>query len=407
MKRTKRQKMAMALAIFVAALMLLSFAVTVIVSLMPSAQAVTQSEIKKLKDNKAALAEQKKSIQSDIKKLKNEKADAVAQKIATDQQINIINEEIDNTSLLISELTVAIAEQQAELDGAMKEEEEAYQLFRTRVRVMEESGSTTYLSIIFQSKSFSDLLDRWDMINEIMKSDQALMDDLADRRENIQAAKLQLEEDKAEQLQNRKELGERQAELAEQYAEADQLIAGLMKELSDKEVLYQQELAAEEEANKAIAKAEADLKKQQEAAKKSTKYVGGEFGWPVPGYETITSPYGMRIHPILKDKRMHNGIDIGAPKSTKIVASNAGTVILATYNSSYGNYIVIDHGGGYTTLYAHQTKFASNIKIGTQVGRGDTIGYIGSTGLSTGPHLHFEIRVNGSPKNPVDYLKAK
>ena len=396
----------MAMAIFIAALLLLSAAGAIVASLIPRAQAVTQAEIKRLKDNKAALEAEKNRIKDDIKKLKSEKADAVAQKIKIDQQINIINEEIDNTSLLISELTVAIAEQQAELDRAMKEEEEAYRLFRTRVRVMEEAGSATYLGIIFQSKSFSDLLDRWNIISEVMKTDQALMDDLAVKREAIKSAKLMLEADKAEQLQNRKELGERQAELAEQYGESDKLIAGLMKEMADKEVLYQQELAAEEEAAREIAEAEAKWKKQQEAAKKPTSYVGGQFGWPVPGYEgNITSPFGMRKHPILKDTRMHNGIDIGAPKNTKIAASNAGTVILAAYNSSYGNYIVIDHGGGYTTLYAHMTKFA--VDSGAQVGRGDTIGYVGSTGLSTGPHLHFEVRVNGTPKNPEDYLKKK
>lgn len=399
--------MAMALAIFIAALMLFGFAVTVIVSLMPKAQAVTQSEIKRLKDNKAALETEKKRIQSDIKALKNEKADAVAQKIAVDQQINIINLEVENTSQLISELTVAIAEQQADLDRAVKEEEAANGLFRKRVRVMEESGSATYLSVIFQSKSFSDLLDRWDMISEIMRADQELMNDLANKREAIKAARLQLESDKAEQLDNRKELSETQAELAVQYSEADQLIAGLMKEMADKEALYQKELAAEEEAAKDIARAEAEWKKQQEAQKKSTKYVGGEFGWPVPGRETISSPFGYRNHPILKVEKFHNGIDIPAPKGTNIVAANAGTVIIATYNSSYGNYIVIDHGGGYTTYYAHQTKFASGIKVGKQVGRGDVIGYVGSTGMSTGPHLHFEIRKNGTPQNPVDYLKKK
>ena len=219
-------------------------------------------------------------------------------------------------------------------------------------------------------------------------------------------AKLALEADKADLLQNRKELGERQSELAEQYGEADKIIAGLMKAAADKQAIYNKELEAEKEAAEQIAKAEAEWKKQQEAAKKNTAYVGGEFGWPVPGYEgNISSPFGWRKHPILKDMRMHNGIDISAPKSAKITASNAGTVILTAYNSGYGNYVVVDHGGGYTTLYAHMTKFA--VSDGTKVGRGDTIGYVGSTGLSTGPHLHFEIRVNGSPKNPEGYLRKQ
>lgn len=401
--------MAMALAVFIAALMIVSVAAAIIMSVMPQAQAaVTQDDIKKLKENKKALEAEKKRIAGDIQKLKAEKADAVAQKAAIDQQINIINLEVENTSQLITELTVAIAERQAELDLAMQEEAEATERFRKRVRVMEEAGSATYLSILFQSKSFSDLLDRWEMINEIIGYDQSLMDDLAKQKADIEEAKQQLEADKQDQLQNRKELDLIQAELAEQYGAADQLIAGLMQDLIDKEELYNQEVEAERQANEEIKKAEEEFKKQQEAAKKNTSFVGGVFAWPAPGYEgNITSPFGMRKHPILKVNKFHTGIDIGAPKNTKIVAANSGTVIVATYNSGYGNYLVVDHGGGYTTLYAHQTKFASGVKVGTQVAKGDTIGYVGSTGMSTGPHLHFEVRIKGEYQDPTGYVMKK
>jgi len=132
-------------------------------------------------------------------------------------------------------------------------------------------------------------------------------------------------------------------------------------------------------------------------------YIGtGTFTWPAPGYTRITSEYGMRYHPILKQNKLHTGMDIGAPQGAKVVAADDGKVITVTYNSAYGNMIIIDHGGGISTLYAHLSRFATT--QGAMVKKGQTIGYVGSTGWSTGPHLHFEVRKNGTPVNPKSYL---
>ncbi len=402
--KTRRQKLAMWLAIGLAVLLLVPILAGVILSMLPSAEAVTQSEISRLKDNQKALESEKKRIQDQLNALKSEKADAIAQKQAIDLQIDVTAMEIENTTALIQELTQAIFDQQVALGRAVSEGDEAYELFRTRVRVMEEAGSATYLGILFQSSSFSDLLGRWEFINEVIASDQRLMSDLAEKRAAIDEARLQLEADKADQMENRRQLDVRQAELAEQYRQADAFIAQLVNEHAEYEKAYNDQVKAMEDASKDIAKAEAEFKRQQQAAKKSTKYVGGVYTWPLPSSYNITSPFGWRDHPILKVPKMHTGIDIGAPKNSQIVAANAGTVIVATYNSGYGNYIVIDHGGGQSTLYAHQTKFASGVKVGTEVKKGQLIGYVGSTGLSTGPHLHFEVRINGEHQNPEKYF---
>jgi murein DD-endopeptidase MepM/ murein hydrolase activator NlpD len=152
----------------------------------------------------------------------------------------------------------------------------------------------------------------------------------------------------------------------------------------------------------------AQRQKELEAARKKNEYVGGEYLFPVPGYTIGSedgSKFGMRMHPILKVQRRHNGVDSPAPTGTPIVAANSGTVIVVERHSSYGNYVVIDHGGGQATLYAHMSKF--NKKVNATVKRGDTIGYVGSTGLSTGPHLHFEIIINGKPQDPGPYLRGR
>jgi len=215
----------------------------------------------------------------------------------------------------------------------------------------------------------------------------------------------QLEEDKADRYIVQKELAAEQAELAEQYVEIDEWIAGFYQDMMAAESAYASAEAAEKAAQEEIKALQDLLKKQQEAAKKNTQYVGGEYSWPVPGYNEVSSKFGMRIHPILKVNKMHTGIDIPAPSGTKIIAANDGTVLVATYNSGYGNYVCVDHGGGRATLYAHMSKIA--VKSGASIKRGDVLGYVGSTGLSTGPHLHFECIDNGVQVDPLKYFNIK
>lgn len=180
----------------------------------------------------------------------------------------------------------------------------------------------------------------------------------------------------------------------EKRAESDKMIKALEADAS----AYEEELKKAEKAEQEMQKTINEMMKQLSKA----AYVGGTFTWPVPGCTKITDPFGPRIHPITKKKSTHTGVDIGAPYGTKIVAANTGTVIISGYNYAYGNYVVIDHGGGYSTLYGHMSKIAA--KKGANVKKGAVIGYVGSTGLSTGNHCHFEIRKNGVAENPMNHF---
>ncbi|MDR0248501.1 MAG: peptidoglycan DD-metalloendopeptidase family protein [Oscillospiraceae bacterium] len=408
MKRTPAQKRAMVLALLIAAMLIVPLVISALTYLVASAaeQKVTQKDIDKRKQDAQVYADKKKTLQNQLKTLKNNKAGAVQLKVSVDEQIELLELEIENHELLIRDINIRLAEQQTELEAALERESEADALFRTRMRIMEEAGEASYLSILFQSRSFSDLLTRIDIINEVMDSDRRVMENLREARAEIEAAKAQLEADREDLHEISKALVESQAELAEQYAEIDEIIASLYGDMLSAEKAYGDAEAAEKAAQEELKALQELFKKQQEAAKKKTEYVGGEYAWPVPGYNTINNGFGMRFHPILKYNRMHNGIDISpAPQGTKVVAANDGTVLVAQYNSGYGNYICIDHGGGRLTLYAHLSKMA--VKSGKAVKKGDVIGYVGSTGLATGPHLHFETHVNGKAVDPEQYFTKK
>lgn len=405
MKRTKRQKLAMIVAIVLAALMILPFLID---ALIPAANAaVTQKDIDKRKADQKLYQKQKAEIQSELKQLKNQKANAIKIKATLDKKIELIEMEIENSHQLIQDLNVRLAEQQDALIDNMADEKDAEELFRMRLRAMEEAGDVSYLSILFQSTSFSDLLGRMDIINEIMDADKRVIENLVDARAVIEEAKVQLEQDKADQYEISKQLAAQQAELADEYEAADEMIAELNEDAAELERAYKEAEKAEEEELDAIKKLQAELKKQQEAAKKNTQYVGGEYLFPVQGktLADTSSPFGMRYHPILKRQQKHNGLDIRAPKGTAILAANGGTVIVASKHSSYGNYVVVDHGGGRATLYAHMSKITTS--VGKTVERGEKIGEVGSTGMSTGNHLHFECIVNGERLNPEDFLPKK
>lgn len=401
----KRRRLAMITAIALAALMIIPMIISAVIYFMPRAEAISQKDIDKLKTNAKTLADERAKLKKELNTLKANKASAVEQKKLYDSQIETLGQEIENTNELISELNLAIAERQTALDEAVRDEQHQQELFLARLVSMQRMGDTYWLSTIFEADSFLDIFTRWDAMRAITKRDNELVENLRTAREAIERDKAQLEQDKQDLYTSRKELSAAQIELSELSAESDKLIFDMMSDIADGEKLAAEQEAAEKRAQAEVAKAMEELKKQQEAAKKSTKYVGGEYLWPVPGYSTISSPFGNRIHPIYKVKKFHSGIDIPAAKGTKIVAANSGTIVKRAYNSGYGNYIVIDHGGGQATLYAHQSKFAANLKEGSTVKRGDTIGYVGTTGVSTGNHLHFEIIINGEQINPEPKLR--
>ena len=397
-KQARRADKKRWLVMILAGLLVVSLLVPMVAQFVLSAGAVTQSEIDALKEDAEALETQKEEINAKLETLKDDKAKAVEQKEVLDQQSAVLQEEIENTTALINEYTTLIEEKQVELEEAEKKEQEQYELFCERVCAMEESGSTSYVAVLFGAKDFSDLLDRFTFIQEVMDYDQSVMDALAQTRQEIADTKAVLEESKAEQEEAKQTLKAREAELDQQI----QTATNLVKTMEAQSEEYQEalaELAAEEDAiSDKIDSLVAQLEKQNE--EQGTPIVSeGEYLWPLNGYYSLSSPYGNRTHPIAGVWRMHTGVDIPAPAGTPIRATKSGQVIVSTYGSSYGNYVSISHGGGSSSLYAHMSARA--VSVGETVTQGQIIGYVGTTGSSTGNHLHFELKVNGSRINPM------
>jgi murein DD-endopeptidase MepM/ murein hydrolase activator NlpD len=390
------KKVAGILALILAALILLPFLITILGG--SASAAVSKAELDKLKAKAADLAKESKGLAAELKRVKDSKASAIKQKNIIDQQITVLEQEIETSNLILQNLLEQITQKEIEIAEAEAREAEEFELFKKRLRAMEECGTASYWGVLLKAESFSELLCNVDMITEIIRFDRELMARLKAEREAIEEAKEELETSKSDQEATKANLEAQIADLKARYEEQNIHIKELEKAEEECTEEYEAMLKEMERVNQEVKKMAAELAKQ-------SKYVGGEYLWPTPGYYTITSHYGNRYHPITKKYSLHTGVDIGAPSGAKVLAANAGTVIISGWNSAYGNYIVINHGGGQTTLYGHLSK--RYVEKGATVKRGDTIGLVGSTGWSTGPHLHFEISINGNPKNPMNYFKDK
>lgn len=388
------------------------------------AAAVTQAQINSLKKNASSLTSQKKALKAKLDALSNDKANAMERKELLDQQIATTTAQIQNTEAQINKYAELITQSEEELEDAQQREQEQYDLFCARVRDMEERGNISYWSVLFKASSFSDLLGRLDIVNEIMDSDQKVIDELQALQAEIEEKKAELEDSKQESEAAKADLVSKKSELNQQRTEATQVIQQLADSqnateaqidgLEDEEASIQaqiqklsKQLAAEEEARrKAAAAAAAAAAAQGKSSSGSTTTTSsaalGGYIWPV-GSRRITSTFGGRASPGGIGSTNHKGVDIGGVGySTAIKAAKAGTVIISEYSRSYGNYVVVSHGSGNTTLYAHMSS--RKVSKGQTVKQGDTLGITGSTGNSTGPHLHFEITENGVRINPLKYL---
>ena len=366
------------------------------------ALAVTQADIDKLKNNASDLSQQKKELQSKISALSDDIANNMKKKELLDSEISVLSSEISNVESQISTYAELITQTEAELLDAQEREAAQYELFCKRVRAMEERGTISYWSVLFKADSFTDLLSRLDFINEIMDSDQKVIQDLQDLQAEIEEKKESLETQKAESEAAKAELVSKKSELNKQREAANALVAQLRASKSE----YQEDmddLSAEAEAVQAqILKLSKELAAQQAAQGKPSNAALGGYIWPVSS-RRITSTFGGRASPGGIGSTNHKGIDIGGVGyTTEIHAAKAGTVIVSQYSRSYGNYVVVSHGSGNTTLYAHMSS--RKVSVGQYVNQGDVLGITGSTGNSTGHHLHFEITENGTRINPLKYL---
>lgn len=352
------------------------------------------SEIDKLQEQQNKVNQQIKQTQKLMTQVKNEKKSVSKAIEELDHRLNEAENQLSTVENLLAQLEGQIAVTTMELDRVSKDASSQKELLKKRVRVMYENGNVGYLSVIMNSTSFSDFISRVDFLKKIVDFDMNLLNKMKSHRDSVAVKRNQLEAEQKEKERLKSELGARKEEVETAKQDREKTLKDLTKDLKE----------LERQEDNFLAQANA-LTNKIVALQSKNKYIGGKLGWPSPGYYKITSQYGYRNHPILKKKKLHTGIDIAVPSGTAIVAANSGTVIYSGYNGGYGNTVIIDHGGKISTLYAHNSKLL--VKVGDKVEKGDTITKSGSTGLSTGPHLHFEVRENGQHVDPLKYVTGK
>ncbi|MBQ4601693.1 MAG: peptidoglycan DD-metalloendopeptidase family protein [Clostridia bacterium] len=358
-----------------------------------------------LEDKIDSLQSEQAELKKKLEAAKNNEAEQERQKEYLDSLVLSTQNEIDATKLLIEEYTLKIENKGKEIEALEEKIDQKYDIMVERLRFTYEEGNASYLEMIFEAKSFADFLMTVERVGSMLDFDRSLMQELQDSLKALEEEKYVLEETKKSQEETKTSLVNKEADLKKQI---DNTLAYIEKLQSDQVALeaeYKKAKAAEDQANKDIAALLAQRAKEQAAANKnnSTEYrpvFGGKFIWPVPGYARISSPYGPRT--LWGRYDFHLGIDIPAPSGTNIYASAAGEVLIATYHYSYGYYCLIDHGDGFATLYAHNSQLL--VSAGQIVEQGQHIAEMGTTGSSSGNHLHFEVRVNGSTVNPQNYV---
>ena len=381
------------------ALMTLMLALCLVTVDLAPALAVTQADIDKLKNEAADLKTQKKDLQKQLDGLADDKAAVLSRQKKLDEQISNTSAQIQNVEAQISAYAALITQTEAELADAEQREEAQYDLFCQRVRAMEKRGTVSYWSVLFKADSFTDLLTRLDAVNEVMDADQRVIDDLKALQVEITEKKTSLETSKAESEAAKSDLVSKKKELDQQRQQA----IALVKKIEANEQEYQStidQLAREEEDILAEAlRLSKKLAEEQAAQGKPQQSNPGGYIWPVDS-RYITSTVGGRASPGGIGSTNHKGTDIGRVGYTsRVYAAKAGTVIVSQYSSSYGNYVVVSHGAGNTTLYAHLSS--RSVSAGQYVNQGDVLGITGSTGHSTGPHLHFEVTENSVRIDPL------
>ena len=317
------------------------------------------------------------------------------------QQVQNLDERINESTTKIEELNTKITELKtsiSEIEGKLTEAQENYEnqkkILEARLIAMYEAGETQYLDVFLQSRNMSEFLSNYFLITEIASYDMDLLEEMENKKRVIDTAMEKLQKNKEEldtalqtQLKTSKIL-ENTKTLRENY----------VSKLSEEEKKIQAQIDDYTTQVNALNTEILQLALQGI----DTQYIGGVLAWPVPGYTRISSNYGMRYHPILHVNKLHTGVDIAAPMGANFVAANDGIVTKAGYNGAYGNMVIIDHGGGISTLYAHGSEIL--VQVGQTVKRNDPILKVGSTGYSTGPHAHFEVRINGVVTNPIEYI---
>ena len=393
-------------ALFLTAVMILSV-------LPEQADAVSSSEIKEelneLKSQNAEIQAQINGIRRQYNANASQIQELVDNKNAIDQEIALLHTQIININEQISVYNQLIADNQEELEVSQDYLDRLNEQSKERIQAMEEEGDLSYWEVVFRSSSFTDMLDRLTMVEEIAAADKRRLEDLEAAARMVRTIQEEMAEEKQALEESQVQLAESQTALEERREESDGILRELAKKQDEFQALLDESEALQDDLMKQIAKKEkeySNAKYQEELARQALQGQNpkSDATWitPVSGYK-ITSPFGMRKHPILGYNKMHNGIDMACAQGTPIYATRAGTVTAASYQAGgAGNYVSINHGDGFASIYMHMTHYV--VSAGQKVSAGQLIGYVGSTGLSTGPHLHFGISYAGTYVNPLAYI---
>ncbi len=376
-----------------------------------------QKEIDALKEKEDELNRQADELQDQLDDNYATATSYAEEKERLDQETTLLLQQIDNTGDQIKEYNNLIAQRQAEVQALQDDYLALTDRYAKRMRTMQETGDVTLWEVVFRAESFSDMLARSVMVEEVSRADREMMDEVRKSAQSVQDKKLELAQERGALEAKKLELAEKQDELAALRAKTDEILIHLNEEKQDigqdlqsveemKDELVKQ-IAEQEVKYRAAVEKELEEKRRQEAENNGGTVPPSTGGFIFPldrsGYAYMTSPYGYRVHPISGVYKLHNGADLAAYQGTKIYASRSGVVTTAAYNAGgYGNYVVINHGDGYSTLYGHMTHYC--VSAGQYVSQGEVIGYVGSTGNSTGPHLHFTVYYNGNTINPLTVI---
>lgn len=381
-----------------------------------------QAQIEEAKEEQEQIKDSITDIEAAKEQLESQKSSLETYVTQLDAQLTQMQTNIDSLNQQISDGETKIEETKKELAAAQKTQDDQYAAMKVRIRMLYERGGNLYLSVLLDAEDFADMLNRVTYVRKLSEYDQKKLKEYKEQTALVQATQEELEAQQAtleearqgvltEQANMQTLMDEKKAEIAsvssdiqtqqlslEQYeaqiAQQDDTIASLESQVQAEQARL------EEEAKKA--EEEAKRKAAEEELAKRKAYTGGTFTWPCPNYKEISSDYGYRVHPIYGTTLFHNGVDMAADTGSPILAAADGTVIAASYSSSMGNYVMIDHGGGLYTIYMHAS--ALYVSQGQSVTAGTQIAAVGSTGNSTGPHLHFSVRLNGQYVSPWQYL---
>lgn len=354
-------------------------------------------------ENVEELQTKSNEIQNQINQ-SNEKLEDVKEELSTNlQQVQKLDETIETTEKQLKELDIkvenlqkSINEIQEKLNKVQKEYDKQRKLLEERLVSIYEEGDVRYIDVLLSSTSLSDFLSNYYLITELATYDTQLLNEVETQKNIIEEQNRKLNEQKEQMTTNK----QTQIKTAKVLQNTKNLREHYILQLSEEEQNIQNDI---DEYNKQYKEIEAEILMLSKNVI-SEEYIGGIMAWPVPGYTRITSEYGMRTHPITGVYKLHTGVDVGAPIGANFIAANDGVVTKASYNGAYGNMVIIDHGGGVSTLYAHGSEIV--VQVGQQVKKGDVVLKVGSTGYSTGAHAHFEVRINGQTVNPIDYITS-